>query len=104
MNTARPLSHHNRRPLLQEEDQSVFQIQIETHMLSSPVDLTIQVHTPTNPQPGTRPYSPSCHCPPPSSDQALCYELHCYHFTGKLSDPACFAQADKVVWKVMGII
>lgn len=40
----------------------------------------------------------------PTSDPALCCKLHCYRFTGKLSDPACSAQADKGVWKVMGII
>jgi hypothetical protein len=40
----------------------------------------------------------------PSSDPALCCELHYYRLTGKLSDPAYSAQTDKVIWKVMGII
>jgi hypothetical protein len=38
------------------------------------------------------------------SDPALCCELHCYRFTGKLSDTTSSAQADRLVWKMIGII
>jgi len=62
--------------------------------------------SPNSYQPKTRPLTPTLHpaIASLSSDPALCCELHCYRFTGKLSDTTNSAQADRFVWKVMGII